>query len=122
MQVTDSSTIEKWSGLLTDEYSRRILLATMNQPKSVTDISRESNISMSTCYRRVTEMVECGALIAQKVVITPEGKKCELYRSAFKGLRMVVDLENVSLEAVVNEDIADRLYNVWNAMRWNSTR
>ncbi len=118
MQITVPRTVQALTQVMTDDYSRRILVATVSQAKSVEDLSRENNIPLSTCYRRVHDMMEGGVLIVQKIVITQDGKKYELYRSAFKGLSMTLDSGTVSMEATINEDMADKLYNVWSALKW----
>ena len=43
---------------MSDRYMRRILAATMVYDKSIEDICKEKEIPVSTCYRRIRELVE----------------------------------------------------------------
>jgi predicted transcriptional regulator len=102
---------------LADEYSRKIILRTINRAESVEDLSRAENIPISTAYRRVNELKEVGLLTVEKTILTGEGKKYELYRSAFKSF--VIDLEQgeIAIDAELNEDVATRLSRLWATMR-----
>ena len=121
IQVTNEKTVRALTRIMADEYSRRILLSGAAKAKTVEDFSREENIPLSTCYRRVNEMHEEGLLVVERIVISPEGKKSELYRSGFKEVRISMVDGNLQIEATVNEDIADKLYNMWTVMRWKET-
>lgn len=106
--------------MLSDEYSRRIVTAATQKAKSVEDLSRENDIPLSTCYRRVHELLDVAILIVEKIVVTADGKKFELFRSAFRDIK--VDFENgqIVIDATVNEDISDKLYNIWVTMKRSS--
>lgn len=102
---------------LSDEYSRKIILSATLRPKSVEDLSKENDIPMSTCYRRVHELVAAGIMIIDKIIITPEGKKFEIFRSAFRSIQISFEAGELVVEAVPNEDIAERLARMWLSMR-----
>jgi hypothetical protein len=118
MQVTGEKTVHALTRALADEYSRRILISASAKAKTVEDFSGENDIPLSTCYRRVHEMHQDGILLVERIVISSEGKKSELYRSGFKGISIKMEDGKVSIEATVNEDVADKLYGMWSAMRW----
>ncbi len=118
MQVTVPRTVEALTQVMTDEYTRKILVSAIDKPKTVEDLSKENDIPISTCYRRVHEMVGGGILMVQRVVVSPDGKRYELYRSAVRGLKISLDGTSFSVDATPNEDMADRLYLVWSALRW----
>ena len=119
MQVTEQRTVDLLTHIMTDDYSRRILLSAVAEPKTVEELSKENDIPLSTCYRRVHEMLEGGALIVERIVVTRVGKKYELYRSAFRGLNITLDGRIITMEATINESISDRLHSTWTAMKWN---
>jgi DNA-binding Lrp family transcriptional regulator len=121
IQVTNEKTMRALTHIMADEYSRRILLSGAAKAKTVEDFSREDDIPLSTCYRRVNEMHEEGILVVERIVISPEGKKSELYRSGFSEVRVRMADGNLSIEATVNQDIADKVYNMWSVMRWKET-
>lgn len=102
---------------LSDRYSRRILLSAIPRAKSVEDLSKENDIPLSTCYRRVNEMTQQGIMIVEKITITPDGKKYEMVRSAFRSVKISFDQGELVIDAVPNEDIADKLNRMWISMR-----
>jgi DNA-binding Lrp family transcriptional regulator len=102
---------------LSDGYSRRILLSAIPKAKSVEDLSKENDIPLSTCYRRVNEMTQQGIMIVEKITITPDGKKYEMVRSAFKSVKISFDQGELAIDAIPNEDIADKLNRMWISMR-----
>lgn len=102
---------------LADEYSRSIMVSTIKEAKSVQDLSRDGNIPMSTAYRRVNEMTETGLLTVERIVLTEDGKKYELYRSAFKSLQIGLDQGDIAIDVALNDDVAGRLTRLWAQMR-----
>jgi DNA-binding Lrp family transcriptional regulator len=95
----------------------KIILSTIPKGKSVEDLSKENDIPLSTCYRRVHEMLDSGILIVERIVITPDGKKYEILRSTFKGFSVGFEVSGVVVDASINEDIADRLHRMWISMK-----
>src|SRR5712692_6336803 len=59
MLLTKPETIHALTQALSDEYSMKIILSTIPEEKSVEDLSKENDIPLSTCYRRVHE---CGSV------------------------------------------------------------
>ena len=102
---------------LADEYSRKILLSTVDKPRSVEELSQSLQIPISTAYRRVNEMKDVGLLTVEKTIITDEGKKFELYRSSFRAMSIQLDRGEVVVDAELNEDVATRLSRLWAALR-----
>ena len=102
---------------LADEYSRKILLSAIPKAKSVEDMSRENDIPLSTCYRRVHELLDSQVLIVEKIIVTPDGKKYELLRSAFRAVNISFDGGVMKVDALINEDVADKLRRLWMTMR-----
>jgi DNA-binding Lrp family transcriptional regulator len=102
---------------LADEYSRKIILETIGQPKSISELSEKGGIPLSTAYRRVTELKDAGILVVEKIILTSEGKKFELYRSAFRSVEIKLDQGELTTDAVLNEDIAARFSRIWSSLR-----
>ena len=93
------------------------MLATTMASKSVEDLSKENDIPLSTCYRRVHELLDAKVLVVERIVVTPDGKRYELLRSAYR--MVAVNFENgvLKVEALVNEDVAEKLRRLWMAMK-----
>ncbi len=102
---------------LADEYSRKILLKTIARAESISALSESQNIPLSTAYRRISEMREAGILIVEKTVLTGDGKKFELFRSAFRSVQIRLDQGELTIDAVLNEDVAARLSRLWSQLR-----
>lgn len=102
---------------LADEYSRKIILKTIIKAESVEELSRKENIPISTAYRRVNELKDVGLLAVEKTILSDDGKKYELYRSAFSSFKIDLEHGEITIEAEFNEDVATRLSRLWASMR-----
>jgi len=102
---------------LADEYSRKIILSAIPASKSVEDMSRENDIPLSTCYRRVHELLDAQILVVEKIIVTPDGKKYELLRSSYKAVSVSFDGGVMKVDALINEDVAEKLRRLWMTMR-----
>jgi len=117
VEITNPVTAQALVQALADEYSRKIMLSTIPSPKSVEDLSSEDEIPLSTCYRRVHELVDAQVLLIDRIIVTSDGKRFELVRSAYRSVQ--VDLENgvMKVAAEINEDMAEKLRRLWISMR-----
>ncbi len=117
MEITEPDRIQSLVQGLADEYSRKILLSAIPAAKSVEDMSRENDIPLSTCYRRVHELLDAQILIVEKIIVTSDGKKYELLRSAYRTVTVSFDGGVMKVDATVNEDVAEKLRRLWMSMR-----
>jgi len=70
-----------------DRYSSQILLGTSGQPKGIRELSREYDIPVTVCYRRIKKLVEIGLLKEEKI-----GKRVK-YKSKIEDFNAVMDFE-----------------------------
>jgi DNA-binding Lrp family transcriptional regulator len=84
------------SRIITDEYSAKILLATLENPKTAVELNREMNIPIAACYRRIRTLEKQGLLKCVEVRSTFEGKHIATYESILK--RASVFLENGTIK------------------------
>ncbi|MDH2899389.1 MAG: hypothetical protein PXY39_00285 [archaeon] len=117
MRITGQAVQDALIKSLADEYCRKIILGTIKKAQSVEELSHSENIPISTTYRRVNEMKDVGILTVEKTVLTEEGKKFELYRSAFKAIHMDLNQAEILIDVELNEDVATRLSRLWASMR-----
>lgn len=117
MEIADPSRIQAIVQGLADEYSRKIILSAIPKAKSVEDMSRENDIPLSTCYRRVHELLDSQILLVEKIIVTPDGKKYELLRSAYRAVNVTFDGGVMKVEAMINEDVAEKLRRLWLTMK-----
>ncbi len=117
MRITSQTVRDALIRSLADEYSRKIILSTIEKAQSVEELSLAQDIPISTAYRRVNEMKDIGILTVEKTILTEEGKKFELYRSAFKTIHMDLNPDEIVIDVELNEDVATRLSRLWASMR-----
>tara|TARA_B100001167_G_C16701693_1_gene272005 strand:- start:27 stop:398 length:372 start_codon:yes stop_codon:yes gene_type:complete len=91
---------------LIDEYSRKILNSTMESSKSVMDIMREQEIPMTSAYRRIKVLLDNKLIKVERSLVTEDGKRYYLYRSAIKSVVINYTEGNLLLDIVPN--IVDR--------------
>jgi DNA-binding Lrp family transcriptional regulator len=117
LEITEPERIHALVQGLADEYSRKIILSAIPKSKSVEEMSRENDIPLSTCYRRVHELLDAQILVIERIIVTPDGKKYELLRSAYRAVNVSFEGGAMKVDAVVNEDVADKLKRLWLSMR-----
>ena len=117
MEITEPARVQALVHGLADEYSRKIILSTIPKSKSVEDMSKENDIPLSTCYRRVHDLLDAQILLVERIIITPDGKKYELLRSAYRAMNVSFDGGVMKVDAVINEDVAEKLKRLWRTMR-----
>ncbi len=69
--------------VIADPYCRKILETTQLIPKSAMEINSETNIPISTVYRRIQTLCDTG-LVETTGSISEDGKKFFLYRNKVK--------------------------------------
>jgi len=116
--VTDPLMARAILEAMSNDVSRKILCSTMSKGKPVEEISEESNIPPSTTYRRVQELSEMGLMVVERIVISENGKRYSIFRSAFKGVMAEMHSGQLHVEVTLNEDVADRFYRMRQAIRF----
>ena len=117
MEITDPAKVQSLIQSLADEYSRKILLSAIPSSKSVEDMSRENDIPLSTCYRRVHELLDAQILLIDKIIVTQDGKKYEMLRSAYRAVTVSFENRVTKVDAIINEDVAEKLRRMWLSMK-----
>ena len=101
---------------MADEYSRKILTATIQEPISALELSKKYEIPITTVYRRIDELVEAGLLAAVKSGRTTDGKWFDLYRSLLRRIDVGFENGDVRIEIIVNEHVSDRFTRMWTSI------
>jgi len=120
VEITGQEEVTAVARILADEYSRKIMAAALSEAKSVEDLSKENHIPLSTCYRRVHDMLRDGVVVVERIVITRDGKRYELYRSGFSSLTLRLEGNMISIIGTVNHGVADKVNASIYASKWNS--
>ncbi len=94
---------------LSDAVSRKILSSSVTSGKTVTEMSAENAIPLSSCHRKTRELLDHGLLVVERIVLTPGGTKYAVYRSSFKRLELSSDFEEASVFVELNGVTVERL-------------
>ncbi|MFI5419026.1 MAG: winged helix-turn-helix domain-containing protein [Candidatus Lutacidiplasmatales archaeon] len=107
---------------LGDPAARGILLMLNNSPHSAQEMLQGVQVPQSTLYRKLHELQELGLVAVQRIAITSDGKRVDLYRSLLEELS--VDLKGSSLRIQVRfRDLAaERLKDMWKDVRKEAGR
>lgn len=73
---SDSTTVLTALG---NKYSAEILCAA-GTPKSAQTLSKDIEIPIATCYRRIEELVDAGLLTCEGRQLSEEGRRTNIYR------------------------------------------
>ena len=109
MIVQNESAKKAILAALADEEVIEILDSVMYQSKSVKGIISENNTPYTTAYRKIKWLLNEGLVIIDKIVITAEGKKTDLFHSVLKSISVKYENNNVIVEAEQNFDIARKM-------------
>ena len=113
MIVNDEPAKQRILTALSDDYSRQILTATVHEPLSVLELSRNYGMPITTVYRRIQELVEAGLIAAVKSGRTTDGKWYDLYRSLVRRVDVTFDGVDVRIDAKLNDRVSDRFTRMW---------
>ena len=87
---------------ISDKHCRQILKNTLNKPKSAMMISDEENICLSTVYRKLRRLYD-GKLLTISGSFNRDKKKYFLYMSKIKDVTIHCNLEEITIECVLND-------------------
>lgn len=88
------------SRLLTDEYSAKILLATMGKAKSAFELSEKLGIPIAACYRKINLLANAGLIYCEERKLTRAGKRINLYKAKLKNA--TITFERNSIKATID--------------------
>lgn len=83
----DPEEIEPLLAALGGKYAARILAAT-EEPKSAKELSRELDVPIATCYRRIEDLEEAGLLVCEGRETSDRGRRTRVYRRTLDGLAL----------------------------------
>jgi hypothetical protein len=101
------------SQLLTDEYSIKILVATVRQPRSAQDIATKYGIPIAATYRRIKDLETVGLLVCQERRLSQQGKRVSYYISMLKNAYVFFEDGNLRVKFQLKTGGADRFGDDW---------
>lgn len=85
-------------GPLADDYSIKILSATLNEGKTVRELSRELDIPSATCYRRAEELLKASLLETEGIT---EDERARIYKSNAAKIKISFKFDNDELKVTI---------------------
>jgi DNA-binding HxlR family transcriptional regulator len=107
---------------LGDRWSREILLMLNESPRSAQEIQSSNRIPQSTLYRKLHELTEIGLVGIQRSVISPDGKRVELYRSLLDELKVEMRGARLRIDVRFRDLSSERLKEMWRDVRKEAGR
>ena len=103
----------KTSQLLTDEYSVKILVATIRIPKSAQEISDLYGIPIAACYRRIRDLEEEGLIVCTERRLSRQGKRVSYYLSMLKSAFVYFENGHLKVKFELKTGGADQYGTDW---------
>lgn len=89
--------------LLGDEYTRRVLRAVIEEPRSGTAVTEAADVSKATAYRRLDALEEAG-LVVSETVFNPNGYHHERYRAVVEEIELRFEAGELVAKVAVDQD------------------
>jgi len=100
-KIEDDSKKDAILEIVSDKYCRTILSSVMEKPKSVIEIGAETEISMSSIYRKIQVLCD-NKLLVITGTISDDGKKSFLYKSKIKTINAFYHGDEIKVEVTFN--------------------
>jgi hypothetical protein len=82
---------------LVDGISYRIIMSTIDKPKTVFEIATENGLALSSTYKRIKELHMIGALSAKTITLDGRCKKVDYFRSTIKSIEFNISRDHILL-------------------------
>ena len=99
-------TDEELLALLGDEYTRRALLAVVEQRRSGREVMEAADVSKATAYRRLSRLQEAG-LVESELVVDLDGHHHEEFYAVVERADISLSCEGVDIAITPDEDGGD---------------
>ena len=104
--------------LFADEYSRKILLAADEEPRTAKSLSRVCDASLTTVYRRLSTLQERG-LVTVHSTVGSGGEHKRLFETTIESFRVDIDDGELDLSVETRDELADNFTSLWENFREN---
>lgn len=104
--------------LFADDYSREILLAAHESPRTAKELSRRCDASLATIYRRIPTLQEHD-LIRVHSTIGSGGEHRQLFETTIETLQLAISDGELKLSIETRDELADNFTTLWNNFREN---
>jgi DNA-binding HxlR family transcriptional regulator len=102
---------------LGDRWAREILLLLSDGARSAQEIQASNRMPQSTLYRKLHELSQIGLIGVQRSVISPDGKRVELYRSLLEELTVEMRGTRLTIDVRFRDLSSERLKELLHTVR-----
>lgn len=82
---------------LIENETYKVILAIMKSSKTIYQIHHETNVPLSTIYKRMKKLEKMGIVFIDRIHINCKGKKNIFYKSRLKSVTFTLDENEVDL-------------------------
>ncbi len=101
-KIEEDITKDAILSVVSDKYCRSIIKTILTVPKSALEISTETQIPISTVYRRIQTLHD-NKLLQTSGMLNEDGKKFFLYKSKIKEIRSQFNNGQMNVELIFNQ-------------------
>lgn len=105
-----------------DSQSRAILLTLGPEARSAQDLVELCALPQASVYRKLRELQEGGLVGIQRSVMTSDGHRTDLFRSLVSRVNLTFDGGRLQVRASFRELAAERMGDLWDAVRQGNQR
>ena len=105
--------------IFADDYSRTILLAADEQPRTAKALSDLCDASLTTIYRRLSTLQDHD-LVAVHSTIGSGGEHKRLFETTVEAFHVEISDGDLELSVETRNELADNLTSLWGTLRENT--
>jgi predicted transcriptional regulator len=102
-KIKESITEKNLLKILSDKQARDILIYLIDEPRTITDISKKFDIPKSTAYRRIHELEDLGLVKVAGSIINEKGRRSYVYISKVSSVNLSVTSDGLILDIRPNK-------------------
>jgi len=91
------------SSVMNDEYAARILVWSIDKPRTAAEMSENLGIPISACYNRIRMLEGFGLLRCVEVKMSPSGKRIAVYLSMLKKASIFLERGEVRVKLELSD-------------------
>ena len=88
---------------LVDSISYRLIISTIDRPKTAAQVAVENDLPLSSTYKKIRKLQDVGMLFIEKIELDGKGKKVVFYRSRIKSMEFNMSQDQIPLQFEKND-------------------
>jgi DNA-binding transcriptional ArsR family regulator len=119
METEEGDSFATLFQVFADEYSRSILLAADEEPRTAKDLSELCDVSLTTVYRRLSTLQEHD-LVTVHSTIGSGGEHKQLFETTIEAFHVEISEGDLELSVETRNELADNFTTLWETLRENT--